>query len=262
MGSTLTQQDYLWSKQDIQTYDEQGFLLCRGLINSAELLAIEEALPSVLNGRDEDDGLHRERERSGAVRQVYLTHRHYATFRELAHSPKIAGPVRQVLGDDIYVWHSKVNVKDAFEGTVWLWHQDYGYWVFDGVRPRLVSVMILLDRATPNNGSLMVVGGSHRWGDLEHFSDSVTTSYKQWCIQPHELCKRLKEGMIEHIVGEPGDVLFFDCNLVHGSGHNMSPLPRKTYIIAYNAVDNKPRPVESPRPDWVVAREFEIVPCP
>ncbi len=50
-----------------------------------------------------------------------------------------------------------------------------------------------------------------------------------------------------------------DCNLGHGSGHNSSPLPRKTFIVAYNDIANKPEPVEKPRPDWVVAREFEVV---
>ena len=49
------------------------------------------------------------------------------------------------------------------------------------------------------------------------------------------------------------------CNLVHGSGHNMSPLPRKVFIAAYNSVDNRPRPVENPRPDWVVSRRYDPV---
>lgn len=106
----------------------------------------------------------------------------------------------------------------------------------------------------------MVVPGSHRWGDLEHYSDEATTSYKQWCIKKEALVAKLSEEMIEHVVGEPGDVLFFDCNLVHGSGHNMSPLPRNTFIVAYNRLDNKPVEVASPRPDWVVSRAFEAVP--
>ena len=250
-----------WTATQLREYDERGFLVCRGLISPKELAAADEAIPDILAGSDADDRLHRERERSGAVRQVYLTDRYCPAFQQLAHNPKIVEPVRQILGGEFYVWHSKINVKDAFEGTVWLWHQDYGYWVFDGVEPRLVSVMILMDRATANNGSMMVVAGSHRWGDLDHYSDTVTTSYKQWCIKTDVLRQHLKEDMIEYITGEPGDVLFFDCNLVHGSGHNMSPLPRNTFIIAYNAFDNKPRPVENPRPDWVVSREFTVVPC-
>ena len=90
--------------------------------------------------------------------------------------------------------------------------------------------MVLLDRATINNGSLMVVAGSHKWNRLEHYADTTTTSYKQWCIDVPTLQQRVKEEDIRHVTGEPGDVLFFDCNLVHGSNHNMSPLPRNTFI--------------------------------
>ena len=38
-----------------------------------------------------------------------------------------------------------------------------------------------------------------------------------------------------------------------------NPLPRKTFIVCYNDINNKPRSVEKPRPDWVVSREFEVV---
>ncbi|MEZ6050400.1 MAG: phytanoyl-CoA dioxygenase family protein [Planctomycetaceae bacterium] len=203
--------------------------------------------------------MHRERERSGAIRQVYLTHRYSPPFQRLSTNPKIVEPVKQVLGEQVYVWHSKIHVKDAFQGTVWLWHQDYGSWMWDGVDPRLVSVMVFLDRATLNNGCLMVAAGSHKWGRLEHYADEKTTSYKQWCVDTETLKHRLTEEMIQPVTGEPGDVLFFHCNLLHGSGHNMSPLPRKSIIIAYNDLDNRPRPVDNPRPDWVVARQFDPV---
>jgi ectoine hydroxylase len=213
----------------------------------------------MLVGKDEQDGLHREREKSGAVRQIYLAHRHSPPYKELVRNPKMLGPVKQILQSDVYVWHGKINVKDSFEGTVWLWHPDYGYWLWDGVDPKMVSVMVFLDEATLNNGCLMVAAGTHKWGRVEHYADTVTTNYKQWCVDVPTLQKRLKEEMIQPITGKPGDAIFFHPNLLHGSGHNMSPLPRKTFIVVYNDIHNQPRPVENPRPDWVVAREFETV---
>ena len=47
--------------------------------------------------------------------------------------------------------------------------------------------------------------------------------------------------------------------ILHGSGHNMSPLPRNSIIIAYNDIDNRPRPVANLRPDWVVSRQYDVV---
>ncbi|MCA9443386.1 MAG: phytanoyl-CoA dioxygenase family protein [Candidatus Omnitrophica bacterium] len=248
-----------WTPEQISSYNDDGFLIVRNLLSDAEVADLREAVQVLLHGNDEVDRMHRERERGGAVRQVYLAHRHNPAFQELVRNPKLTDPVRQILEEQVYIFHSKLNVKEAFEGSVWLWHQDYGYWVRDGVQPRIVSTMILLDRATLNNGCLMVLPGSHRGGRLEHEADTTTTSYKQWCIPPEILKKTMREEDIKYITGEPGDALFFDCNLIHGSGHNMSPLPRNTFIIAYNAIDNKPAPVENPRPDWVVSREFELI---
>ena len=245
-----------WTDTQLQQYDEQGFLFLRGLLGSYEMAGLHKALPALLEG---DDDMHREREKAGAVRQVYLAHRHVSAYRDLARHPAILGPVQQIIGGPVYVWHSKLNVKEAFEGAVWLWHQDYGYWMWDGVEPRLMSAMVLVDRATANNGCMMVAAGSHKWGRQEHFADEVTTSYKQWCIAVDTLKEKLSEDAIQPITGEPGDVLFFDCNLAHGSGHNMSPLPRKVFITAYNALDNTPREVKDPRPDWVVSRDYTAV---
>ncbi len=248
-----------WSEEQLQKFDEQGYLFMPGLFDTEEMKNISKLVPELLSGSEEVDHMHRERERSGAIRQVYLAHRYSPTFRALSQDPRLVEPAKQILKGDVYIWHSKINVKEAFEGTVWLWHQDYGYWMWDGVEPQLISVMVVMDKATLNNGCLKVAAGSHKWGRLEHYPDEVTTSYKQWCVDKETLKERLLEEHIQPITGEPGDVLFFHCNLLHGSGHNMSPLPRKTFIIAYNLRTNKPRPVENPRPDWVVARQFDPV---
>lgn len=248
-----------WTQEQCDSFRERGFALMRGLFSADEILRLGEATSELLLGNDEQDGLHRERERGGAVRQVYLAHRHSPPYKAISEDARIVGPVKQILNSEIYIWHSKINVKDAFEGTVWLWHQDYGYWMWDGVEPRIVSAMVLLDEATINNGCLLVAAGTHKPGRLEHYADEKTTSYKQWCVDNETLKQRLTEEMIQPITGQPGDVLFFDCNLLHGSGHNMSPLPRKTFIVAYNDLSNRPRAVEKPRPDWVVSREFKPV---
>ncbi len=249
-----------WSVEQLNEYNANGYYFVKGLLNKEEVNLLNEAVPEILHDDQKYASLHRVKEKSGAVRAVFLAHRFVEPFKEIIRNPKILMPVQQILNNDVYVWHSKMNVKDAFEGTVWLWHQDYGYWLWDGAKkPRFVSVMILLDKATLNNGCLMVVAKSHKSGRQEHYLDENTTSYKQWCLNTDFLKENVKDEDIIHVIGEPGDVLFFDCNIVHGSGHNMSPLSRNTFIIAYNAIDNIPENVENPRPDWVVSKTLDIV---
>ena len=253
----LRQQPVSWTKQQHELFDKQGYLFVPGLFSASEIENLNQVAEQLLQGDDQTDNFHRERERSGAVRQVYLAHRHSPPYRAIAEDARIVGPVKEILDSQVYIWHSKINVKDSFQGTVWLWHQDYGYWMWDGVGPTLISVMVLLDQATINNGCLLVAAGTHKWGRVEHYADEVTTSYKQWCVDTGTLRDRLREEMIQPVTGKPGDVLFFHCNLLHGSGHNMSPLPRKTFIVTYNDLNNQPIPVDNPRPDWVVSRVFD-----
>ena len=124
----------------------------------------------------------------------------------------------------------------------------------------MASVLIMLDKTTIHGGCLLFVPGSHKWGVLEHQSDEKTTNYKQWCATKSELLERIQDDSdYVPVVGEPGDVFFFDCNILHGSGHNMSATSRKTLIFACADVDNQPKGVDNPRPDWVVARQFESI---
>ena len=63
--------------------------------------------------------------------------------------------MKQIFGQDAYIFHSKLNFKAPFEGTVWMWHQDYGYWQYDGVDDRLVSVLVMFGDNTIHNGCLL-----------------------------------------------------------------------------------------------------------
>jgi ectoine hydroxylase len=58
-------------------------------------------------------------------------------------------------------------------------------------------------------------------------------------------------------------VVFFDCNLMHGSASNISPSPRSNVFLVYNSVDNavqEPFAAGSPRPAFVAAREVSPLP--
>lgn len=251
----------MWNEKQLTTYHEQGYLIQRGLLPQHQVNEVREAADYVMSEQDNvPPHVHVVREKSGPVRSVFCLHRSISPFRNLCRSASIAGPIKQIFQDDAYVFHSKLNFKESFEGTVWLWHQDYGYWRFDGVDNRMSSAMVMLGPNSRDNGCLMVIKGSHRWGILDHYSDEVTTSYKQWCIEPRELREHISdEAMIVPIEGNAGDVCFFDCRLVHGSHHNLSPAKRYNLIFAFAAIDNVPCHIENPRPDWVVARQFEPV---
>jgi ectoine hydroxylase len=250
----------MWTDDQFAQFNEQGYLCERGLLSQQE---IDELISSTQQAADDEANsseVHVVRESSGALRTIFRLHKKVESCRQIIRDSRISDPLKQIFNDDAYVFHSKLNVKAGFEGAVWLWHQDYGYWQFDGMKDNMTSVLIMLDKTTLYNGNMLFVAGSHKWGVLDHYSDEVSTSYKQWCITPDVLKEKITdESMFTPVIGEPGDVFYFDCNIVHGSGHNMSPLPRRSLIFACAAMSNQPTGKDDPRPDWVVARDFESI---
>jgi len=47
--------------------------------------------------------------------------------------PRVLGPIKQIMGDDIYLYQSRLKYKRAHTGDVFQWHQDYQSWLMDGV---------------------------------------------------------------------------------------------------------------------------------
>ena len=242
-------------------YDRDGFLRFDALFSGAEIALLKAELARV--GEADSDALIRER--TGALRTVYRTHETDGptaspVFRRLAQTPRLLGPAQQALRDsELYIYHSKCNIKTAIDGTVWLWHQDYGYWQHDGVpTPNMATSLVMLDEATELGGCLYLIPGSHKIGTKDAYKDETTTSYPQWTIRKEIIRDVLRTSPAPiPIVGEPGTAVLFHCQIVHASGHNLSANDRWHVYMAYNPSANRPNPVPAnPRPDYVVSRNY------
>ncbi|MBT3534047.1 MAG: phytanoyl-CoA dioxygenase family protein [Rhodospirillaceae bacterium] len=140
-----------------------------------------------------------------------------------------------LIGEEVYHFQSKLTAKEPRAGGAWEWHQDYGYWYYNGcLRPDMLSCMIALDRADRDNGCLQLVKGSHKLGRIDH----VPLTDKQNEADP----ERMKHILAAHETVapalEPGDVLVFHSNMLHRSDKNLSDNRRWTLIICYNAITN------------------------
>jgi ectoine hydroxylase-related dioxygenase (phytanoyl-CoA dioxygenase family) len=154
-----------------------------------------------------------------------------------ARSHRVVDTMEDLLGGEVYHYHSKLTAKEPHEGGAWEWHQDYGYWYHNGiVYPYMASVMVALDRATRENGCLQVVRGSHHCGRIEH----GVLPGEQVGADPKRVEEILKRLTIEYAEMEPGDGLFFHANVLHRSDQNRSPNRRWTVLFCYNAARNNP----------------------
>ena len=121
---------------------------------------------------------------TNAVRTNFAAHMYSEPYARLARHPRMIKPVEQVFGESLYMHQFKINGKQAFDGDVWQWHQDYGTWLNDDEmpEPRAMNIAIFLDEVNEFNGPLMFIPGSHKLGVLDAGHDLTTTSYPLWTI--------------------------------------------------------------------------------
>ena len=64
---------------------------------------------------------------------------------------------------------------------------------------------------------------------------------------------------IDQFTGRAGSALMFDANTMHGSGNNITPLPRSNIFVVFNSVNNHwrdPFAAAQPRPTFIASRDF------
>lgn len=218
----------------IEQYRRDGYVLARAMFDSEEIELLrrsakeDKSLDGHSYGRADSEG--------GTIRLALWNHPGDTIYGMFARCRSVVDSAELLLGGEVYHYHSKMIMKEARVGGAWAWHQDYGYWYQNGVLfPLLCSAFIAVDRATKENGCLQVLKDSHLAGRIDHVltGDQAGANLER----VNELASRLE---LIHVEMEPGDAIFFDCNLLHRSGQNRSEKPRWSLICCYNAARNNP----------------------
>ncbi len=255
----------------LASYDARGFLEFADLLTPADVLHLDRAVGELVVDPALDGDERVVRERGGpTVRSVFEVHRLNEALARLANDPRLVGPARQILGSDVYVHQTRVNLKPGFRGREFYWHSDFETWHAEDGMPRMraLSVSISLTANEVWNGSLLVVPGSHRHfvgcaGETPdaHYKESLRA--QEYGVPSDDALARLvAEGGIQTVTGGPGSAVMFDCNLMHGSNGNITPFARRNIFIVYNSVENtlvEPYAAREPRPSFIASREFS--PC-
>lgn len=254
------------SVHQLKNYQKNGFILLKGLFSEREAAGfLAEArrmcADPAVTAREEairEPG-------SDEVRSVFRVHGLSPYFGRLAADARLVNIARQILGSDVYIHQSRVNLKSGFFGKDFYWHSDFETWhVEDGMpRMRALSCTVLLTENNEFNGPLLLMPGSH----MQYISCAGQTPpdhYKQslkkqeyGVADPAALSMLADRGGIQSMKGPAGSVVFFDCNTMHGSNSNISPYPRANLFMVYNSVENRlgdPRGGLVPRPEFIAAR--------
>ncbi|TVS98795.1 ectoine hydroxylase [Amycolatopsis bartoniae] len=252
----------------LASHDAKGFHIVEGMLSPAEVQTYWQELVR-LSGDEElkaDERVITEKA-SGEVRSIFEVHRISELISELIRDPRILDRARQILGSEVYIHQSRVNYMPGFKGTGFYWHSDFETWhAEDGMpRPRAVSCSIALTDNYPFNGGLMVMPGSQRTfvpcvGETPE--DYYKSSLKEQEIgvpSQQDITKLAAEYGIDQFTGPAGSALWFDSNIMHGSGNNITPFPRSNIFLVFNSVENalvEPFAASKPRPTFIGSRDF------
>ncbi|MFJ1735660.1 ectoine hydroxylase [Streptomyces sp. NPDC088254] len=260
----------LWGEPsaELRDFERDGFLTVDELLTRRQVLTYRAELkrliadPAVRN--DERAVIESS---SQEIRSIFEVHRISEVFARLVRDPRVVDTARRILGSDVYVHQSRVNVKPGFGAGGFYWHSDFETWhAEDGLpRMRTVSVSIALTENRDTNGGLMIMPGSHRTF-LGCTGATPRDNYKR-SLRMQEAgtpsASALTEMALEHgiklFTGPAGSATWFDCNCMHGSGDNITPYPRSNVFIVFNSVENQPvEPFAAPvrRPEFIAARDF------
>ena len=246
------------NQQQLEDFERDGYLFFPSLFNADEVKTLIDEVP-LLYSQQRPENV---REKgSDAVRTNFAAHMYSAPFARLGRHPRMIDPVRQILGEELYMHQFKINGKMAFDGDVWQWHQDYGTWKNDDQMPeaRAMNIAIFLDEVNEFNGPLMFIPGSHKLGVIDAKHDLATTSYPLWTIDNDTIGKLVGRGGIISPKGPAGSMILFHSCLVHASTSNLSPWNRVSVYLSLCAVSNHIRRFK--RPAYIAHRDFTPITC-
>jgi len=259
------------AREQVEHFDRHGYLVLDNVFSATELEALQDetrcllADPTALDPQTviTEPG-------SDEIRSIFAIHEQNRLMARVAADERLAGVAAFLLDDEVYVHQSRLNYKPGFRGKEFYWHSDFETWHTEDGMPRMraLSMSVLLAENTPYNGPLMMIPGSHRTfitcvGETpdDHYRQSLK---KQEYGVPDELSLAVlahKHGIVAP-TGQPGTVIVFDCNTMHGSNGNITPFPRSNAFLVYNAVSNrleKPFGADKPRPEFIAAREVRPI---
>ena len=229
------------SASDLASYRENGVIRLRNRVSAEVLQGLDRELDLFI--RDEIPRLTNPLKEvvwsNGQIQQILCLDRYYEIYRfsELVAQTPIAEVVRAILGTQGFLVASQSFLKPPGVGKRMSPHQDDEYSCLKGGKG--VNVIVPLDEATVDNGAVYYYLGSHKLGPIQHDVLGVKT---------YAVGRRHLRGFkVHHQVAQPGDLIFHDALVVHGSGNNYSNRPRRTITFMF-----------APTPDAVDVRMTEI----
>lgn len=219
----------------ISRYRAEGYLAIHNAFTPAEVQAATSGLLDLIGGKVAGyRGIQYEagakaildtiapEEHQDYVRKLWKMCVAEPRLRAIAEHPKLVALLERLIGEPADLFQDQALLKPPMIGREKPWHQDNAYFNLPA-ETQVVGVWIALDEATPENGCMYLIPGSHGAGPVVHFKR------RDWQICDTDVATT--QAVVAPL--KPGGMLVFHGLLHHGTPPSRSPLRRRALQFHY-----------------------------
>jgi phytanoyl-CoA hydroxylase len=219
------------TRDQIQKYQDDGFLYFSGLLTGKEVTELKTAVVDTVAsmGKRKVAGDAATLTETDYYAKVFTQRlnlwRLSETIKGYMQNPKLGEMLGQLAGvDGLRVWHDQALIKEPFANPT-AWHLDNPFWSF--FSRQSISIWIALEDATPFNGCMYFIPGTHRLAnfDPQEIGQNLSGLFKNYPAM----------GEIDPVPVpmKAGDCSFHNGLVAHGAGANMTRGRRIAMTCAY-----------------------------
>jgi ectoine hydroxylase-related dioxygenase (phytanoyl-CoA dioxygenase family) len=234
-----------FSADEVKDYFEVGWVVRRALFRDEEVARMRACFDALEQSASEltETGAYRgsyfvlgEKNGEQVIKRVVWAGGSQRYLLEIGNDPRLTAPCAQLLHSrEMDHLLSQAHFKRPRDGVVFDWHQDIrhrdkgnGTWKDVNGCGSYVQTVILLDQMTSDNGPLVFMRGSSKWGRVD-CADRACRDRLPGSMHT----ARCGEGDATTVTAQPGDTLFFGPYTVHASFENTSDRYRRILINGY-----------------------------
>jgi len=227
------------SEQQVQSYRENGYLvlpahLPQTIIDDAqaEIARLSQHAAEIDESDDLIDLEDSHTRNEPRIRRIKRPDLQSDFFNNLMRSDHILGPARDLIGPDIRMHTTKLNMKKAEYGAPVQWHQDVAF--YPHTNDDVLAIGVIFDDVEFENGPLQVFPGSHKGPILDHHHNGVFSG----SVDLAEAGLDMKDAI--SLTGPAGTISIHHGRMLHGSALNTSPRDRQILFYEMMAADAFP----------------------
>ena len=224
----------------VEAYRRDGFIIVEDLVPPPDLSAMRQVIAELVAGAaavDEHTAVYDlepgHTRADPKVRRIKAPHKVHDVFDALVRSAPVMEVLRRLIGPDLRLHNSKLNMKSAGYGSPVEWHQDWAF--YPHTNDDLLAIGVMLDEMDAENGPLLVSPGTHRGPVWNHHGEDGRFA---GMIKPSEIVREIEAAV--PVIGRAGSMSFHHVRALHGSALNTSNRSRNLLLYEVAAADAWP----------------------